>query len=178
MKNIEKDSQTCEPHNLKDSLIRIRLLNIFNFRFLQVVTFTVSSLLIIPNDAFAQAADQQGSLVSFLLPAVLMIAVFWFFLIRPQQKRQKTHQQMLNSITNGNKIITNGGIHAVVKKLVSGEILEVEISKGVVVKLNRQMISSVVDFNAANTRGKPMNTAKRASTGAKKKTPSKTPSSS
>lgn len=139
MKNIEKYSQSI----------------------VQLLTFAVVVAFFLPITAYAQSASQEGGLVSFLLPAVLMIGVFWFFLIRPQQKRQKSHQQMLNSISNGAKIVTNGGIHGVVKKLVSGEILEVEISKGVIVKLNRQMISTVVDYKATSTKN----------TGSSKKSP-------
>lgn len=56
-------------------------------------------------------------MMSTLLPLILIFGVFYFILIRPQQKKVKKHQNMLNSLTKGNEVVTEGGIHGVVAGL-------------------------------------------------------------
>ena len=98
------------------------------------------------SSAFAQSAaggaggfSRQG-----LLPFVLIFIIFYFFLIRPQQKRVKQHKLMVESLKRGNKVLTAGGILGVVTKAIDGsETVSVEISSGVTVELARQMISEV-----------------------------------
>ena len=64
----------------------------------------------------AMAPSPQGSggggssIFTFFLPLVIMFAIIYFFMIRPQQKRQKTHQNMLGSLKKGDKVVTNGGM--------------------------------------------------------------------
>lgn len=61
--------------------------------------------------AWAQDAGAQGDpLFSFFLPLIIFIAVFYFLLIRPQQKRAKEHQAMVSSLAVGNEVVTTGGI--------------------------------------------------------------------
>ena len=61
--------------------------------------------------AYAQAsADQGGALGSVLVPMILIFVVFYFFLIRPQQKKAKQHKEMLNAMRRGDKVDTGGGI--------------------------------------------------------------------
>ena len=98
--------------------------------------------------AYAQAAGaaSAGGMDAILLnivPIILMVAVFWLFLIRPQQKRAKEHANMLNAITRGDTIVTTGGIVGKVTRAVDKEDLEVEIAQGVKVKVVRGMISEV-----------------------------------
>ena len=64
------------------------------------------------SDAFAQtaAAGDTAGLLTSLLPMILIFVAFWFFLIRPQQKRQKEHAQMVSALTKGDEILTAGGI--------------------------------------------------------------------
>ena len=70
------------------------------------------------NSAFAQSASGggQGLLVQ-LLPLILIFVVFYFLLIRPQQKRVKQHKDMVNSLKAGNQIVTTGGIVGKIVKL-------------------------------------------------------------
>ncbi|MGB2302544.1 MAG: preprotein translocase subunit YajC, partial [Candidatus Puniceispirillaceae bacterium] len=68
--------------------------------------------------AFAQSAGGGGGLGS-LLPFALIFIVFYFFLIRPQQKRAKEHRQMVESVSKGDKIVTSGGITGTVTKSVA-----------------------------------------------------------
>lgn len=65
------------------------------------------------SDAYAQTATAGGDAMSFitsLLPMVLIFAAFWFFLIRPQQKRQKEHAKMVDTLSTGDEVLTIGGI--------------------------------------------------------------------
>ena len=98
------------------------------------------------SSAFAQsAAGGAGSFsLQGLLPFVLIFIIFYFLLIRPQQKRVKQHKLMVESLKRGNKVLTAGGILGVVTKAMDGsETVSVEIASGVTVELARQMISEV-----------------------------------
>ena len=98
------------------------------------------------SDAFAQAAGETagGFSIQGLLPFVLIFIIFYFLLIRPQQKRVKQHKLMVESLKRGNKILTAGGILGVISKANDGsETVTVEISSGVNVEVSRQMISEV-----------------------------------
>ena len=98
------------------------------------------------SSAFAQSAagGAGGFSLQGLLPFVLIFIIFYFLLIRPQQKRVKQHKLMVESLKRGNKVLTAGGILGVVTKAIEGsETVSVEISSGVTVELARQMISEV-----------------------------------
>lgn len=98
------------------------------------------------SSAFAQSAagGAGGFSLQGLLPFVLIFIIFYFLLIRPQQKRVKQHKLMVESLKRGNKVLTAGGILGVVTKAVDGsETVSVEIASGVTVELARQMISEV-----------------------------------
>lgn len=96
--------------------------------------------------AYAQAVGDSGvGGLGALLPLVLIFVVFYFLLIRPQQKKMKQHKEMLASIRRGDKIVTGGGIIGTVTKVVEGGELTVEIATDVKVKVDRNMVSSVLD---------------------------------
>ena len=91
--------------------------------------------------AFAQSAGGGGDLTS-LLPFVLIFVVFYFFLIRPQQKRAKEHREMVSQLRRGDKVITSGGLVGTVTKSVDDhETVEVEIAKDVKVNIMRTIIA-------------------------------------
>ena len=91
--------------------------------------------------AFAQSAGGGGDLTS-LLPFVLIFVVFYFFLIRPQQKRAREHREMVSQLRRGDKVITSGGLVGTVTKSVDDqETVEVEIAKDVKVNVMRTMIA-------------------------------------
>ncbi|MBI2236545.1 MAG: preprotein translocase subunit YajC [Magnetospirillum sp.] len=94
--------------------------------------------------AYAQAASggTLESLQSFL-PLVLIFVVFYFLLIRPQQKRQKEHREMVNALRRGDRVVTAGGIIGTVAKVVSDAELSVEIAEGVRVRVVRSSITEV-----------------------------------
>ncbi|MGB1006489.1 MAG: preprotein translocase subunit YajC [Thalassobaculaceae bacterium] len=96
--------------------------------------------------AYAQAAGGgAGFDIMSLLPLVLIFVVFYFLLIRPQQKKAKEHREMLSKIRRKDKIVTNGGLIGTVSKVGEGDdILKVEIAEGVVVEVRRGMVAEVV----------------------------------
>ena len=83
----------------------------------------------------AQAAQGGGSMTSFLIMMVAIFAIMYFFMIRPQQKRQKEIQNFQNSLAEGTQVITGGGT---VKKIdLANGIIEVKIADGVVIKVDK-----------------------------------------
>lgn len=92
--------------------------------------------------AYAQAAGGAGGGLEAFLPLILIFIVFYFLMIRPQQKRAKEHKAMLEAVRRGDNIVTNGGIIGKVTKVEDTEV-SVEIAKEVVVKVRREMIAQV-----------------------------------
>lgn len=83
------------------------------------------------SDAMAQtagAAGGTGGLLMQIIPIILIFVVFWFFLIRPQQKRQKEHQKMCEALTKGDEIVTIGGLAGRIAS-VDEQYIVIEISK-------------------------------------------------
>ena len=93
--------------------------------------------------AYAQAGGFGGGGFEAFLPLILIFVVFYFLLIRPQQKKAKMHREMLGAIRRGDKVVTNGGIVGTVTKVVDEAELMVEIADGIRVRVQRGMIASV-----------------------------------
>jgi len=94
--------------------------------------------------AYAQGAGGAGGFdIMTLLPLILIFVVFYFLLIRPQQKKVKEHRDMLGKLRRGDKIVTNGGLVGQIMKVVSENELDLEIAKGVRVRVMRGMVSSI-----------------------------------
>jgi len=89
-----------------------------------------------------QGGDAGGNLFSTLLMFVVIIFIIYFLIIRPNQKRQKARQKMLDAVQKGDKIITIGGVHGVVEG-VDEKTLLIKIADNVKVKIERSAISSV-----------------------------------
>ncbi|WP_066520476.1 preprotein translocase subunit YajC [Sphingobium cloacae] len=97
--------------------------------------------------AFAQAAGGQASGASMLvqmLPLVLIFVIFWFLLIRPQQKRMKDHKAKIDAVKKGDQIVTGGGLVGKVVR-VDDVYVDVELAPGMKVKAVRGTLSDVVD---------------------------------
>ncbi len=96
--------------------------------------------------AFAQAAGAPsgGSGLEAILPLVLIFVVFYFLLIRPQQKKMKQHKAMLGAVRRGDRVVTGGGIIGTVTKVVDDNEVTVEIASGVKVRVQRSLISTVL----------------------------------
>ena len=98
------------------------------------------------SDAFAQSTTGAagGFSIQGLLPFVLIFIIFYFLLIRPQQKRVKQHKLMVSNLKRGNKVLTAGGIFGVVSKAIdTSESVSVDIASGITVEISRTMISEV-----------------------------------
>lgn len=83
--------------------------------------------------------DGLGGIVGFLLPLAAMFLLFWALLIRPQQKQQREHKEMLAKLERGDAIVTSGGIHGTVSG-VTDDVLTVEIAPGVRVKVDKSAV--------------------------------------
>ncbi|MCI2398878.1 preprotein translocase subunit YajC [Aliiroseovarius subalbicans] len=96
--------------------------------------------------AFAQAAGAPagGLLNSMLVPMLLVFAIMYFFMIRPQQKKMKEHQGMLGALRRGDQVITAGGLIGKVTKVKDDTEVELEVASGVKVRVVRSTIASVV----------------------------------
>lgn len=109
------------------------------------------------SDAYAQAAGTAtggADMLTSFLPLVLIFVVFWFLMIRPQQKRMKEHRALVAALKKGDKVVTNGGILGLVTKAVDGETdVEVEIAQGVRVRVLRSAVQEVVNRTAPAGKG-------------------------
>jgi preprotein translocase subunit YajC len=84
----------------------------------------------------------EGGGFGAFLPLILMFAIFYFLLIRPQQKKAKAHKQLLASIKKGDRVVSSGGLHGVVTGL-TDEVVTMEIAPKIRVKVSRGSISGV-----------------------------------
>jgi preprotein translocase subunit YajC len=101
--------------------------------------------------AYAQDAAGGAGIVMQLLPLVLIFVVFYFLLIRPQQKKMKEHREMLAQLKRNDRIVTAGGIVATITKVKDGsDEIEAEIAPNVRVTLVRGTITSLIRPQAAN----------------------------
>lgn len=105
--------------------------------------------------AYAQAAGGAGGAAAFaqFIPLILIFAIMYFLMIRPQQKRLKQHREMVGALKKGDQVVTQGGILGKVTSVRDDE-LEVEISQGVRVRVVRSTVAQVVSKTepvAANT---------------------------
>jgi preprotein translocase subunit YajC len=90
-----------------------------------------------------QGTNPEGSLISTLVMFAMIIAIFYFLILRPQQKRQKEREKMLGAVKKGDKVVTSGGIHGTVAGMDEKTIL-VQIADNVKVKLERSGIAQVL----------------------------------
>ena len=95
------------------------------------------------SDAYAQGADAQAGTLELILPLVLMFGIFYFLLIRPQQKKAKEHKNMVEALNKGDEVVTNGGLLAKITD-VDDNFLTCKISANVEVKIQRYAVSSVL----------------------------------
>ena len=97
--------------------------------------------------AYAQTAGGSAGAAGGLLgiiPFILMFVIFYFLLIRPQQKRAKEHKQMVENLRRGDQVITAGGIHGKVTRVGQEDEAEVQVAEGVKIKVVKSTIATVV----------------------------------
>ena len=86
----------------------------------------------------------NGSGIAQFIPLILIFVIFYFFLIRPQQKRVKDHKAMVESLKRGDEVITSGGIIGVVERVMEDDRIEVIIGEGTKVQIIRSTITSLL----------------------------------
>jgi preprotein translocase subunit YajC len=79
-----------------------------------------------------------------VIPIIILAVIFYFLLIRPQQKRSKEHKNLLKSLKIGDEIVTNGGVVAKVVEIVDESFAKIEIAKGVTIKVQKQGINQKI----------------------------------
>ena len=95
------------------------------------------------SNAYAQEAQAQASIFELIVPLLLMFAIFYFLLIRPQQKKAKEHKAMVEALNKGDEVVTNGGLLAKITE-VDDNFLTCKVSANVEVKIQRYAITSVL----------------------------------
>jgi preprotein translocase subunit YajC len=92
----------------------------------------------------APAPSAQQMMIDNLLILGLLFFIFYFILIRPQQKRLKTHQAMLKALEKGNRVMTSGGLIGTIAKFEGDDVVVLEIAQGVKVRVARSSVTDVV----------------------------------
>ncbi|KUF11488.1 preprotein translocase subunit YajC [Pseudoponticoccus marisrubri] len=86
----------------------------------------------------------EGNAIAQFIPLILIFVIMYFLLIRPQQKKLKDHQKMVEGIRRGDQVVTQGGLIGKVSKVKEGSEIEVEIAEGVKVRVVRSTIAQVL----------------------------------
>ncbi|WP_099827627.1 preprotein translocase subunit YajC [Oceaniglobus indicus] len=95
--------------------------------------------------AYAQAAGGAAGAFTSFVPLILIFAIMYFLLIRPQQKKVKVHQKMVEALRRGDQVVTAGGLIGKVSKVKDDGEIEVELSEGVKVRVVRSTIAQVLN---------------------------------
>ncbi|MEM7304706.1 MAG: preprotein translocase subunit YajC [Pseudomonadota bacterium] len=97
------------------------------------------------SNAFAEspAPQQAGGGMEMLIMIGIFFAIMYFMLIRPQQKRAKEHKALMDSLTKGDEVVTNGGMMGKIKS-VSDDVVRVELAENVIIKIQKQSINTVL----------------------------------
>jgi preprotein translocase subunit YajC len=97
----------------------------------------------LPTLAHADAGAAPGSFALNIIPIAGILLVFYFLIIRPQQKQARQHQDMVNALKRGDRILTQGGLYGAVQN-VRGTVLDVKIADNVKVEIEKSSVSRVV----------------------------------
>ena len=89
----------------------------------------------------------SGSGFAQFIPLILIFVIFYFFLIRPQQKKIKEHKLMVSSLKRGDDVITSGGIVGKIEKVHEDDKVDLLISDGVIVKVVKSTVQSLININ-------------------------------
>ena len=99
--------------------------------------------------AFAQGlfggggSGDANSMIMSLLPFALIFVIMYFLILRPQQKKVKSHQEMVKNVRRGDTVVTNGGLIGKVTKVIDDDQIEIEIADDVRIRQMRQMVTDV-----------------------------------
>ena len=87
----------------------------------------------------------SGSGIGQFIPLILIFVIFYFFLIRPQQKKIKEHKAMVASLKRGDQVVTSGGIVGRIERLLGNDKIEISISENVTVEVVQSTIQSLIN---------------------------------
>lgn len=104
------------------------------------IFFVFSNLFFVTGSAFAEGGSGGSGGLGQFMPLILLFAIFYFLLIRPQQKRLKAHREMVSALNTGDEVVTNGGIHGVIKSVEETSVT-IEVAANTVIKLQRDAIA-------------------------------------
>jgi len=93
--------------------------------------------------------EQQAGLLGSFVPLLILFAIFYFLIIRPQNKQRKAHEAMLASLQKGDKIVTNGGLIATIIKP-EEDFLKIKLNDETIVKLDRAFVARKVETGNEN----------------------------
>ena len=106
-----------------------------------------ASLLVLASASAALAdgaAAPQGSALGAFFPLIIFVVIFYCFILRPQKKRQKTHDNLVNSLTRGDRVITAGGFFGIIRDVKEDSVI-IEIAEGVPARVLKGSISSKIN---------------------------------
>ncbi|MBT4989569.1 MAG: preprotein translocase subunit YajC [Rickettsiales bacterium] len=98
---------------------------------------------LVQNNSFSPSPQQPTA--SGFVPILLIFVIFYFLLIRPQQKKSKEHKVMVNGLAKGQSVITSGGIVGKITKVKDDDFVDIQIAKDTVIQVVRSTISSTID---------------------------------
>ncbi len=114
---------------------------------MKIFAFALAFLSVQPLWAAAGGPAQGGGLMTFA-PLIAIVGIFYFLLIRPQQKQAKEHARMVNELKRGDRILTQGGLYGTVHA-VKGKVIEVKISEETKVLIAKSFVTQVVQGDPA-----------------------------
>jgi preprotein translocase subunit YajC len=88
--------------------------------------------------------QEQGSVLASMLPLIVLFGIFYFLIIRPQQKQAKQHKEMIDALKKGDKIITNGGLICDVVKP-EEDFIKAKLNDDTIVKISRDFIAKKIE---------------------------------
>jgi preprotein translocase subunit YajC len=103
--------------------------------------------------AAPQNGGQSGNPIAAFAPLILMFLIFYFLLIRPQQKKAKEHKALLSNLKKGDSIMTSGGIYGRIVAL-TDDALTIDVGNDVQIKVNRSFVSGLTELPKENKKGK------------------------
>ena len=113
-------------------------------KIIHTTLIAVATAMALITPAYAEAGGGDSGFAS-LIPLVLIMVIFYFLLIRPQQKKLKEHRNLVDELKKGDNILTGGGLYGRVIN-VKDDVLQVEIAEGIRVKVKRDTIAGIADI--------------------------------
>jgi preprotein translocase subunit YajC len=102
----------------------------------------ISTILFLAQQAAGPTAPPQPDMLQTLLPFLFMGVLFYFLLIRPQQKRRKQHEQLMSSLKTGDRVVTNSGIHGLIANVKDTTFL-LKVADNVKIEIDKSVVAGV-----------------------------------